>query len=101
MIDITDAIISLRPKSAWSLSGTEYEGLTWLDQTTEKPTKQELIDEINRLQEQYDYNLYQRQRVAEYPSYGEQFDIIFHEGYDVWKEKIQDIKDKYPKPENI
>jgi hypothetical protein len=40
---------------------------------------------------------YKTQRAAEYPSYADQFDIIFHEGIDAWKAQIQAVKDKYPK----
>jgi len=40
---------------------------------------------------------YKTQRVAEYPSYADQFDTIFHEGLDAWKAQIQAVKDKYPK----
>jgi hypothetical protein len=36
-------------------------------------------------------------RQAEYPSFADQFDKIFHEGIDAWKAEIQAIKDKYPK----
>jgi hypothetical protein len=38
-------------------------------------------------------------RKEEYPTIQEQLDIIFHQGLDAWKEQIQAIKDKYPKPE--
>jgi len=38
-------------------------------------------------------------RQAEYPSYADQFDKIFHEGIDAWKAEIQAVKDKYPKGE--
>jgi hypothetical protein len=38
-------------------------------------------------------------RQAEYPSYADQFDKIFHEGIDAWKADIQAVKDKYPKGE--
>lgn len=41
---------------------------------------------------------YIEKRKREYPSFGDQFDTIFHEGIDAWKTKIQDIKNKYPKP---
>jgi hypothetical protein len=41
---------------------------------------------------------YQRDRAAEYPSFADQFDAIFHGGIDAWKAQIQTIKDKYPKP---
>lgn len=36
-------------------------------------------------------------RAAEYPSFADQFDKIFHEGIDAWKAEIQAVKDKYPK----
>jgi hypothetical protein len=38
-------------------------------------------------------------RQAEYPSFADQFDKIFHEGIDAWKAEIQAVKDKYPKGE--
>ncbi len=44
-----------------------------------------------------DANEYQRKRAAEYPSYADQFDTIFHDGIDAWKAQIQAVKDKYPK----
>jgi hypothetical protein len=40
---------------------------------------------------------YINKRAAEYPSFADQFDTIFHEGIDVWKAQIQAVKDKYPK----
>lgn len=42
---------------------------------------------------------YQRQRAAEYPSFADQFDLLYHGGIDAWKAAIQAVKDKYPKPE--
>lgn len=44
-----------------------------------------------------DANSYKELRSAEYPSYADQFDTIFHEGIDAWKAKIQAVKTKYPK----
>jgi hypothetical protein len=44
-----------------------------------------------------DANAYKDKRAAEYPSYADQFDTIFHEGIDAWKAQIQAVKDKYPK----
>ena len=42
-------------------------------------------------------NKYKELRAAEYPSYADQFDLIFHQGIDAWKAQIQAVKDKYPK----
>jgi hypothetical protein len=36
-------------------------------------------------------------RRISYPSYAEQFDILFHEGFDAWKSVIQSVKDQFPK----
>jgi hypothetical protein len=43
-------------------------------------------------------NQYQIERRKEYPPFEEQFDLMYHGGYDAWKTLIQDIKNKYPKP---
>lgn len=42
---------------------------------------------------------YSKRRKEEYPKIEDQLDILFHEGFDAWKEVIQAIKDKYPKPQ--
>ena len=44
-----------------------------------------------------DPETYKYQRVAEYPTWNEQLDNIYHNGIDVWKADIKAIKDKYPK----
>ena len=40
---------------------------------------------------------YAEKRAAEYPSFADQFDLIYHDGIDAWKTVIQAVKDKYPK----
>jgi predicted lipoprotein len=49
------------------------------------------------VQAEYNANKYKQQRAAEYPSFADQFDTIFHDGIDAWKEQINTIKEKYPK----
>ena len=44
-----------------------------------------------------DANAYKNKRAAEYPSFADQFDTIFHEGIDAWKAQIQAVKDRFPK----
>ena len=41
---------------------------------------------------------YKRDRAAEYPTWQDQLDKIYHSGIDAWKADIKAIKDKYPKP---
>ena len=92
-----DALVSLKPNTDWSWTGTEYSGLDWLDSST-KPTEAELDAEVTRLQADYDNKKYQRDRAAEYPSIVDQLDDIYHNGIDAWKATIKTTKDKYPKP---
>ena len=54
--------------------------------------------EITRLEEDYAAKQYQRDRAAAYPSYADQFDLLYHGGYDAWKAAIDQVKQEYPKP---
>ena len=94
IIDKTHALYSLRPKASWVLRGDDLE---WLDQIQTKPTEKEIAAEIERLKSEYDSKQYQRQRAAEYPSFSDQFDLLYHGGYDAWKAAIEAVKKKYPK----
>jgi hypothetical protein len=75
MPDIFDAIISLRPGAAFVVRDDKVE---WLDDNQTQPTKKQVEDEIARLQSEYDANEYQRQRAVQYPSIGEQLDMLWH-----------------------
>jgi hypothetical protein len=44
-----------------------------------------------------DPDTYKYKRAAEYPSFADQFDLLYHGGYDAWKAAIEEIKNKYPK----
>ncbi len=47
--DITDALISLKPGSEWSLDGYDYSGLNWLDSKQTRPTETEVNSKISEL----------------------------------------------------
>jgi hypothetical protein len=94
MSNKTKALLSLRPGAEWILRGDELE---WLDQNQTKPTEEELSAEVARLQAEYEAKEYQRQRAADYPSFADQFDLLYHGGYDAWKAAIDAVKTKYPK----
>jgi rhodanese-related sulfurtransferase len=44
-------------------------------------------------------NAYKVKRAAEYPSFADQFDLLYHGGMDAWKAAIDAVKTKYPKGE--
>ena len=103
MITLITAIKSLRPGAIFSVNGGTYEGLTWFDDNDlPPPTEEEVNQEIERLQVEYQYNQYQRDRATAYPHIQEQLDVLYHQGYDGWKASIDKVKNKYPKPgENL
>lgn len=95
--DKHQALKSLKPTSEWTWGGFDYADLNWLGSDT-KPTEAEIDAEVTRLENQYVTNEYQRNRAAEYPSVIDQLDKMFHSGFQAWKDEIQKVKDKYPKP---
>ena len=97
---LVDAIRGTKPGAEYTLRGTSYDGLEWLDKDQTKPTEEEITQELERLKAEYELTQYQRQRAPEYPQIGDQLDALFHAGVfpPEMAEQIQAIKDKYPKP---
>jgi hypothetical protein len=96
MIDKIDAINSLVTSCAFSISSDG--AVTWLIPEVAPVSDAQINAELTRLQAVYQANEYQRNRAAEYPSFAEQFDTLYHGGYDAWKATIDSVKAKYPKP---
>lgn len=96
MIDYAKILATNYFGKQWTLNGNSYDGLTWLDEST-KPTKEELDSQWNSVQIMFEQSAYKKKRQIEYPSFADQFDLLFHGGMDAWKAAIQAVKDKYPK----
>jgi len=47
--DISDALMSLKPGAEWTLRGSDYSGLEWLDSSQTKPTETEINSKISSL----------------------------------------------------
>jgi hypothetical protein len=45
-----------------------------------------------------DANAYKEKRQQAYPSFADQFDLLYHGGLDAWKAAIDAVKQEYPKP---
>ena len=50
MIDVTHAILSLQPNSVFICKSNDYNKITWLDASVPKPTYEEVLAEITRLE---------------------------------------------------
>jgi hypothetical protein len=94
-----DAINAVCPNATWSLNEPfEYEDLIWRDEVLQKPSKEVVMAEYVKIQAEYENKEYQRQRANAYPSFADQFDLLYHGGYDAWKAAIDEVKTQYPKP---
>lgn len=101
-MDIQRALLSLRPGAEWACNGETYEGLIWHD-TNElpPPTKEEVNQEIARLQQEWKNTEYQRLREKEYPDFREYLDGVVkgnQEQIQSYIDKCLAVKAKYPKP---
>ena len=63
------------------------------------PTEEAIQEKLKELQADYDAIQYQRDRAADYPSWQEQMDLLYHGGVDALKAELKKTKDKFPKPE--
>jgi len=97
MIPIIYAIKALVPNPICKISGDSYDGIKWTD-SRPLPSASEIQVKREELQADYDADEYQRLRAANYPSWQDQLDKIYHKGIDAWKADIQKIKDQFPKP---
>ena len=108
-MNISEALISLKPGAQWSLNGDEYNGLIWNEPPVweggqKKPTREEVEEEVARLQTEYEAKEYQRQRAPEYPDLREFVDAYYwaQKGDETkmneYITKCDAVKDMYPKP---
>ena len=71
-------------------------------QTGERQVIQLTTQEIAQAQAQaqeYEASItYAQKRASAYPSFADQFDLLYHGGYDAWKAAIDAVKQEYPKP---
>jgi hypothetical protein len=106
MITIMTAIQSLRPNAGCVVRDNAV--LEWLDTEQTEPTQAEIDAEVIRLQAEYDSQEYARDRVTEYPTIGDQLDMLWHAidtgDWTAAKVKLTSfytelkaVKDKYPK----
>lgn len=96
-VRISDALYALNPLAQWSCGDT-YDSIVWMSPDIPMPTEEQVQVELARLQQLYIKNEYQRRRATAYPTWEEQMDVLYHQGYDGWKAVIQQVKNTYPKP---
>ena len=100
MITKIQAIQSLVPGAEVSVALSSGE-VMWIKPSYAPVTDEEILAEQRRLQNQFAYQEYQRNRANEYPSIEEQLDALYHAGVfpTEMAERIRAVKAKYPRPE--
>jgi hypothetical protein len=98
MTDIIQSILAINPNAEVSVNAEDIKQITWHNGTT-PIAEADILAKQAELQADYEAKEYQRKRASEYPSIGEQLDMIYHagQGGDAFQAAIQAIKDKYPK----
>jgi len=98
--NIVYAINSIRPSAGFTVAGT-YESLIWDDdQDQVKPTEKEFNDAVTAWNAEYDSQAYARNREAEYPSQGDQNDMMYKDTKNsttTHAEAVEAVKTKWPK----
>ena len=101
--DPTDKVYAnliLNPK-IWdsSYEGTEHEG-GLIDNPHSKPTEKSLTDALAKQQSDFDAQEYSRERAWEYPSTGDQMDMIYKDNKNsttTHAAAVEAVKTKWPK----
>ena len=95
---IYDAVKAL-VGSGLSIKDNTFESIAYHNNQT-PPTKKQAEDKLAKMQEEYDAQEYARKRQAEYPSIGDQMDMIYKDmknGTSTHADAVEVVKTKYPK----
>jgi len=93
---IIKAILKINPNAKVSVIGEDINQITWLNGTQPIP-KEQILAILPQVEKEIKTI---ENRVKEYGSWQSQLDEIYHNGIDVWKTRITNIKLKYPKKNN-
>jgi len=98
-ISTSEAIRSLCNQCEFIVKDDSVEQIDWLNTDVSLiPNVESIINEKQRLQEKYDNLEYQRMRKNAYPSMEDQLDVLYHQGYEGWRQVINNVKNEFPKP---
>ena len=100
---IEDVLVDLHTGQwfGWSDSKNKiYANLILHDDSKTKPTEKELTDALAKQQSDFDAQEYARNRAAEYPSNGDQWDMIYKDNKNsttTHATAVEAVKTKWPK----
>jgi len=97
--DIADALISLKPKAEWTLNGSDYTGLTWLDSSQTKPTETEVNSKISELDNAEAMRLLRIERDTRIvkTDWRASSDLTLTDAWKTYRQALRDITTQTPK----
>jgi hypothetical protein len=104
-MSIEKALEQLRPNATWVIMGEPaYNNLRWTDTTQSKPSRQEVEELAEQIQQDYKNLEYRRLRRKEYPPATDYLDAVVKGDLaqqQAYIDACQAVKAKYPKPEGL
>ena len=101
MTNIPAVLESIRPGAQWTLTGHEYDGLTWLDDSP-KPSRKTLDDAWPQVEYDRAYAQVERERHAAYIADADPLFFKWQRGTgseQAWRDAVQAVKDAHPYPD--
>jgi hypothetical protein len=105
--EYADAIINLAPGAAFSIKFNDYTSLNWQSEHVAIPTEDAVKEKLKELTDEYNSNLYKRDRFNAYPTVEDQLETLWDDmnagkipGKETsqWFADIQQVKNNIPKP---
>ena len=97
--DIGQALLSLRPGAEWTLNGSDYSGLTWLDTKQTQPTETEVNSKISELDNAEAMRLLRIERDVRIAKtdWRASSDLTLADAWKTYRQALRDITTQTPK----
>ena len=97
--DIPSALQSLKPGAQWTLRGTDYSGLEWLDSSQTKPTETEINSKISELDNAEAMRLLRIERDTRIAKtdWRASSDLTLTDAWKTYRQALRDITTQTPK----
>ena len=97
--DIPAALTSLKPGAEWTLRGSDYSGLEWLDSSQTKPTETEVNSKISELDNTEPMRLLRIERDTRIAKtdWRASADLTLTDAWKTYRQALRDITTQTPK----
>ena len=97
--DIASALLVLKPGAEWTLRGSDYSGLEWLDSSQTKPTETEVNSKISALDSAEPMRLLrlERDRRIKLTDWRASSDLTLADAWKTYRQALRDITTQTPK----